>query len=208
MLRVGILVALLMLGGNAVAQSTVHRPIGTGDCSPAVGPDANDGSAAVWVALAQKWIMTDQRYFYVYSRTGVLERQSSGYVTCKGATEHEGFTLVDSPRCSNATTRRCYTSADCVSPGTCTVAGPNSDVLWVQEEDLGYRCTNLPDIACADDAPCGGVPGQTLLCKGSGAMCRYSIAGGYAIISTEFNKNDGPGTPGPRPPSRGLRERQ
>ena len=47
--------------------------------------------------------MTDQRNFYVFSRDGVLERQSSSPVTCKGATEHEGFTLVDSPRCSNET---------------------------------------------------------------------------------------------------------
>jgi len=181
---------VLCLGaaGSIAAQSDIHRPIGTGDCSPHVAGDINDASAAVWIALAQKWIMTDQRYFYVFSKDGVLERQSSGFVTCKGATEHEGFTLIDSPRCSNAPSRRCYTSADCASPGTCTVAGPDSDVLWVQDEDLGYRCTNNPTTTCSDDLPCGGLAGQSNLCKGSGAMCRYSVAAilnmGQAFPST------------------------
>jgi hypothetical protein len=130
---------MILAQGAVIAQSTVHKPIGTGDCSPHVGGDYNDASAVVWVALAQKWIMHDQRYFYVFSRDGVLERQSSGYVTCKGAPEHEGFALVDSPRCNNDTSRRCYTSADCAAPGTCSVPGPYSDVLWVQDENLGYR---------------------------------------------------------------------
>jgi hypothetical protein len=183
-------IGIFLLAGVAAAQSTVHEPISTGDCSPAVGGDENDASAVVWVPLAQKWIMTDQRYFFVYSKDGVLERQSSGYVTCKGAAEHEAFTLVDSPRCSNAPTRRCYTSADCVSPGTCTVAGANGDVLWVQDEDLGFRCTNNPNTTCADDAPCGGTPGQFNLCKGTGAMCRYSI---NAIL--QMGQGGNPATP-------------
>jgi hypothetical protein len=184
------MVCLLFLGGSVAAQSTVHRPISTGDCSPAVGGDENDSSAAVWVALAQKWIMTDQRYFFVYSKDGVLEHKSAGIVTCKGAGEHEGFTLVDSPRCSNAPSRRCYTSGDCVAPGTCTSAGPNSDVLWSQDENLGFRCTNNPNTTCADDVPCGGAAGQTNLCKGTGAMCRYSID---AILNMGTSGN--PSTP-------------
>jgi len=173
-----------------MAQSDVHRPVATGDCTPHVGNDINDASAVVWIPLAQKWIVNDQRYFFVFSRDGVLERQSAGYVTCKGAAEHEGFTLVDSPRCSNDTARRCYTSADCVSPGTCSVAGQNGDVLWAQEENLGYRCTNNPNTTCADDAPCGGAAGQTNLCKGAGAMCRYSID---AILN--MGQNGNPVTP-------------
>ena len=175
---------------GAIAQSSVHRPIGTGSCSPHVGGDYNDASAIVWVPLAQRWIMTDQRNFYVFSRDGVLERQSSSPVTCKGATEHEGFTLVDSPRCSNDAARRCYTSSDCASPGTCSVAGPNGDVLWVQDEDLGRRCTNNPGVVCADDAACGGTAGQSTLCQGSGAMCRYSIS---AILGMGTGSN--PATP-------------
>lgn len=175
MFRIALFVCLSLAGGVAAAQSDVHRPIGTGDCAPHVGGDYNDSSAAVWIPLAQKWIMTDQRAFFVFSRDGVLEHQSSGYVTCKGATEHEGFALVDSPRCSNDASRRCYTTADCASPGTCSVPGPHGDVLWVQDEDLGRRCTNNPNTTCADDAPCGGTAGQTTLCTGTGAMCRYSI---------------------------------
>jgi len=184
------LMPLVLIPTLAAGQSTVHRPIGTGDCSPHVGGDYNDASAVVWVPLAQKWIMNDQRYFFVFSKDGVLERQSSGYVTCKGAAEHEGFTLVDSPRCSNDASRRCYTSADCASPGTCTAVGAYSDVLWVQDEDLGYRCTNNPNTTCADDAPCGGAAGQTNLCKGSGAMCRYSI---NAILN--MGQGGNPATP-------------
>ena len=175
MRRTAIFAHLFMAFGLASAQSTVHRPIGTGDCAPHKGGDYNDSSAVVWVPLAQKWIMNDQRYFFVFSKDGVLERQSSGYVTCKGVAEHEGFTLVDSPRCSNDVNRRCYASADCAPPGTCSSAGPYGDVLWVQDEDLGYRCTNNPNTTCADDTPCGGTAGQTTLCKGTGAMCRYSI---------------------------------
>jgi hypothetical protein len=190
MRRAALFVCLCLPGGIAAAQSTVHRPIGTGDCSPHKGGDYNDSSAVVWIASAQKWIMNDQRYFYVFSRDGVLERQSAGVVTCKGATEHEGFTLVDSPRCSNDGARRCYTAADCVSPGTCSAPGPYSDVLWVQEEDLGTRCTNSPTVSCADDVPCGGAAGQTNLCKGSGAMCRYSIG---AILNMGQGPN--PATP-------------
>jgi hypothetical protein len=187
---IALFVCSLLSCGLAAAQSTVHKPIGTGDCTPHRGGDYNDASAVVWVPLAQKWIMNDQRYFFVFSRDGVLERQSSGYVTCKGAAEHEGFTLVDSPRCSNDTNRRCYTSADCASPGTCSVAGPYSDVLWVQDEDLGYRCTNNPNTTCTDDASCGGTAGQSNLCKGSGAMCRYSI---NAILNMGQGAN--PATP-------------
>lgn len=175
MRRSGVLICLVLGCGSAAAQSTIHRPIGTADCSPHVAGDYNDASAVVWIASAQKWVMTDQRYFFVFSRDGVLERQSSGYVTCKGAAEHEGLTLVDSPRCSNDASRRCYTSADCAAPGTCTGSGPYSDVLWVQDEDLGARCTNSPNTTCTDDAACGGVAGQTDLCRGTGAMCRYSI---------------------------------
>jgi hypothetical protein len=167
--------AVVLAPAAAIGQSTVHAPIGTGNCSPHVGGDYNDASAVVWVPLAQKWIMTDQRFFFVFSTDGILEHQSSAFVTCKGATEHEGFALVDSPRCSNDGTRRCYTSSDCASPGTCSVAGPHGDVLWVQDEDLGRRCTNNPAISCADDAACGGASGQNVLCQGSGAMCRYSI---------------------------------
>ena len=106
MSRTAVFVCLLVSGGYAFAQSSVHRPIGTGDCTPHKGGDYNDSSAVVWIASAQKWIMTDQRYFFVFSRDGVLERQSAGFVTCKGAGEHEGFTLVDSPRCRNDATRR------------------------------------------------------------------------------------------------------
>ena len=192
-MRRGLVVLVLSLplaSGLVQAQSTVHRPISTGTCSPHVGGDYNDGSGVVWVALAQKWIMTDQRFFYVFSRDGVLERQSAGYVTCKGAAEHEGFALIDSPRCSNDATRRCYTTSDCASPGTCTAAGPYSDVLWTQEENLGYRCTNAPDTTCSDDAACGGSAGQLTLCKGSGAMCRYSIA---AILG--MGQGGSPATP-------------
>jgi len=184
------LLAVALSCGTAIGQSSIHRPIGTGDCAPHVGGDYNDSSAAVWVALAQKWIMTDQRNFYVFSRDGVLERQSAAAVTCKGATEHEGFTLVDSPRCSNDPARRCYTSADCAAPGSCTSAGAHSDVLWVQDEDLGSRCTNNPDTTCADDIPCGGASGQFNLCKGSGAMCRYSI---NAILN--MGQGGNPATP-------------
>jgi hypothetical protein len=190
MLRIALSVCLLLSGGLAWAQSDVHRPIGTGDCSPHKGGDYNDSSAVVWIPLAQKWIMNDQRYFFVFSKDGVLEHQSAGFVTCKGAAEHEGFALVDSPRCSNDAARRCYSNSDCVSPGTCSVAGPYSDVLWVQDEDLGSRCTNNPNTTCADDAPCGGTAGQTNLCKGSGAMCRYSIS---AILNMGQGAN--PATP-------------
>jgi hypothetical protein len=185
-----LLIALALAPGFALGQSTVHKPIGTGNCNPHVGGDYNDSSAVVWVALAQKWIMTDQRYFFVFSRDGVLEHQSAGFVTCKGATEHEGFALVDSPRCSNDGTRRCYTSADCQSPGTCSVAGPFSDVLWVQDENLGMRCTNAPTTSCSDDLQCGGSGGQFNFCKGSGAICRYSI---NAILNMGQGAN--PATP-------------
>jgi len=174
----------------ARSQNTIHRPISTGDCTPHVGGDYNDASAVVWIPLARKWIMNDQRYFFVFSESGVLERQSSGYVTCKGAAEHEGFALVDSPRCSNDTSRRCDTSNDCIAPGSCTQPGPNGDVLWAQDENLGYRCTNNPDITCSDDAACGGSAGQSNLCKGAGAMCRYSIA---AILGMGQGAN--PATP-------------
>jgi hypothetical protein len=181
---------LLLASGPALAQSTIHRPISTGDCTPHVGGDVNDASAVVWVALARKWIMTDQRSFFVFSESGALERQSGGTVTCKGAGEHEGFALVDSPRCSNDANRRCSTSHDCASPGTCTVAGASSDVLWVQDENLGTRCSNSPGTTCSDDAACGGSAGQTNLCKGTGAMCRYSIA---AILG--MGQGGNPSTP-------------
>ncbi|HYV17438.1 MAG TPA: hypothetical protein VFC25_00230 [Verrucomicrobiae bacterium] len=167
---------LLLSSVPALAQSTIHRPIGTGDCTPHVGGDVNDASAVVWIPPARKWIMTDQRFFFVFSESGVMERQSTGSVTCKGATEHEGFALVDSPRCSNDANRRCDTSRDCNAPGTCTAAGASSDVLWVQDENLGLRCTNNPGTICSDDFVCGGSAGQNNLCKASGAMCRYSIA--------------------------------
>jgi hypothetical protein len=184
-----VLMSLALAHGAALGQG-VHKPVGTGNCAPHVGGDYNDASAVVWIPLAQKWIMNDQRYFFVFSKDGVLESQSAGYVTCKGAAEHEGFTLVDSPRCSNDATRRCYTSADCASPGTCSGAGPYSDVLWVQDENLGYRCTNQPTTTCSDDVPCGGSVGQTNLCKGAGAMCRYSI---NAILN--MGQSGNPATP-------------
>lgn len=203
-----LLIPFVLVNSLAMGQSTIHKPIGTGDCSPHVGGDYNDASAVVWVALAQKWIMNDQRYFFVFSKDGVLEHQSSGYVTCKGAAEHEGFTLVDSPRCSNDAARRCYTSADCASPGTCSAPGANSDVLWVQDENLGMRCTNDPNVTCSDDLQCGGNGGQFNLCQGAGAMCRYSIdailnmgqSGNPAtpvsleevwVTGTPFNSNEG-----------------
>jgi hypothetical protein len=175
MWRTGLLIAVLFVRTTVVAQTGVHRPVATGSCSAHVGGDINDASAVVWVPLAQKWIVTDQRSFFVFSRDGVLEKQSAVFVTCKGATEHEGFTLVDSPRCSNDPARRCYTASDCAAPATCSVPGPYGDVLWSQEEDLGSRCTNDPTTTCADDAGCGGVAGQFNLCKGAGALCRYSI---------------------------------
>jgi len=173
--RACLVVWFLLVHGVAAAQGEVHGPVGTGDCSPHVGGDYADASAIVWIPLAQKWIMHDQRKFYVFSRDGVLERESAAFVTCKGAPEHEGFALVDSPRCSNDSSRRCNTSADCVVPGTCSVPGAYGDVLWAQDENLGYRCTNNPDTTCSDDLPCGGSAGQTNLCKGTGALCRYSI---------------------------------
>ena len=175
MWRTLLFLCVILAHGAVEAQSDIHRPIGTGNCAPHVGGDTNDASAVVWIPLAQKWIMNDQRYFFVFSRDGVLERQSSGSVTCKGAAEHEGFALVDSPRCSNDTSRRCNSSEDCVAPGTCSVAGPYGDVLWVQDENLGDRCTNNPHTTCTDDTQCGGSAGQTNLCKGASALCRYSI---------------------------------
>ena len=164
-----------LLAGAAAAQSTVHKPISTGDCSPAVGGDENDASAVVWVPLAQKWIMTDQRYFFVYSKDGVLEHQSSGYVTCKGAAEHEGFTLVDLAALQQRSDAPVLHVGRLRLAGNVHRRGANGDVLWAQDEDLGFRCTNNPNTTCADDAPCGGTPGQSNLCKGTGAMCRYSI---------------------------------
>lgn len=184
------LVAMSMSIGLARGQSTTHLPIGTGDCTAHVGGDDNDASAVVWIPLARKWIMTDQRSFFVFSESGVLERQSAASVTCQGAAEHEGFALVDSPRCSNDAVRRCDTSADCAAPGACIASGPHSDVLWAQEENLGYRCTNSPTTPCSDDAACGGNAGQSTLCKGTGALCRYSIA---AILG--MGQGGNPSTP-------------
>jgi len=40
---------VVLAHGLAMGQSSIRRPIGTGDCTPHVGGDYNDSSAAVWV---------------------------------------------------------------------------------------------------------------------------------------------------------------
>lgn len=88
---------------------------------------------------------------------------------------------MDSPRCFNDTSRRCYSPSDCINFAPCNVSGPFSDHLWVQDETIGFRCTNDPTLQCAND----GIPDDTLCklrfndtsarCKGTGAVCRFSI---------------------------------
>lgn len=179
-----------------LAQSSYHKPLQThpGTCVNHVGQDIDDVGAIVWIALAEKWIMTDQKNLLVFSLNGTLERKSNKKVTCKGAESHEGFALVDSPRCFNDFSRRCYSASDCIDFAPCNISGPFSDDLWVQDENIGYRCTNDPTLLCAT----GGIPDDSLCklrsnetssaCKATGAVCRFSITKILNMGSTGYSK--------------------
>ena len=90
-----LLVFLCLLPVLVSGKSTIHRPVLTTPCAAHVGPDVNDASAVVFVALEKRFIVSDQRYLYVFDTAGTQLKKSASYVTCKGVSEGESLTLVD-----------------------------------------------------------------------------------------------------------------
>ena len=90
-----LLVFLCLLPVLVSGKSTIHRPVLTTPCAAHVGPDVNDASAVVFVAIEKRFIVSDQRYLYVFDTAGTQLKKSASYVTCKGVSEGESLTLVD-----------------------------------------------------------------------------------------------------------------